>query len=318
MYYCFLSEDINGLVNDPLIIQKAYAQRLNSLCIGSLTRQTILNDSNSEISIAGKKVLLRCTYDNLISGLHLLSEHGADLIETEHDVNAIESWYKLGLTSRALYEVELMELLAGTLNYIDTSDKIFLKSKHKGFSAVISTAKILQQNTRVVAFLEKQSKKYGSSMVLSEYIPIKNDSLGTRETRHIILDNKVTSSSRPLHSIKHTIPKSHRIKAQQIADQIKKADIFPSNYTLDLGEFIDENYNSLIDIVEINPLSCSMCYVNNSIYTIPIPEIYGCQKELMMGFEFCYDAIINPQNYSTERETNKNYNYIADNHFSFI
>lgn len=121
--------------------------------------------------------------------------------------------------------------------------------------------------------------------------------LGTREIRHIILNNQVVNSSRVLHSLKHTVPKSHKNIAIHMVDHIRRLGVFPANYALDLGEFIDSNGNSYIDIVELNPISCSMCYVNNSIYADVIPEIGECQRQLMMGAEFCYDAIANPKNY---------------------
>lgn len=44
-----------------------------------------------------------------------------------------------------------------------------------------------------------------------------------------------------------------------------------------------------------------MCYVNNSIYADVVPEIGECQRQLMMGAEFCYDAIANPKNYDSSR-----------------
>ena len=121
--------------------------------------------------------------------------------------------------------------------------------------------------------------------------------LGTREIRHIILNNQVVNSSRALHSLKHTVPKSHKNIAIHMVDHIRRLGVFPANYALDLGEFIDSNGNSYIDIVELNPISCSMCYVNNSIYADVVPEIGECQRQLMMGAEFCYDAIANPKNY---------------------
>lgn len=98
MYYCFLEEDIERLTNDPLVIQKEYARRLGSLYVGSLKQQAIFDISGSKVSLAGKKVLLRCTYDNLIRGICLLDKQGAKLIETESDIDRIESWYKLRLT----------------------------------------------------------------------------------------------------------------------------------------------------------------------------------------------------------------------------
>ena len=82
--------------------------------------------------------------------------------------------------------------------------------------------------------------------------------LGTREIRHIILNNQVVNSSRALHSLKHTVPKSHKNIAIHMVDHIRRLGVFPANYALDLGEFIDSNGNSYIDIVELNPISCSI------------------------------------------------------------
>ena len=262
-------------------------------------------------------VLLRCTYDNMIAGIRLLSKQGANLVETEHDVERIESWYRLGLTRRSIQEVELSELMSAQ-NHLGIEDKIFLKSKHKGFSAIIGVVRIARHDAETVAFLEEQSRRYGSRMVLSKYLPIKNDSLGTRETRHIILNNQVVNSSRSLHSLKHTVPKSHKNIAIHMANHIRSLGVFPANYVLDLGEFVDCNGDSYIDIVELNPISCSMCYVNNSIYADVVPEISECLHQLMMGVEFCYDAIANPKNYDTLRISNKNYTYVSDNQYSFL
>lgn len=80
----------------------------------------------------------------------------------------------------------------------------------------------------------------------------------------------------------------------------------------------DSNGNSYIDIVELNPISCSMCYVNNSIYADVVPEIGECQRQLMMGAEFCYDAIANPKNYDMLRISNKSYTYTSDNQYALL
>ena len=85
-------------------------------------------------------------------------------------------------------------------------------------------------------------------------------------------------------------------------DHIRRLGVFPANYALDLGEFIDSNGNSYIDIVELNPISCSMCYVNNSIYADVV----------------CYDAIANPKNYDMLRISNKSYTYTSDNQYALL
>ena len=121
-----------------------------------------------------------------------------------------------------------------------------------------------------------------------------------------------------MNSLKHTVPKSHKNIAIHMANHIRSLGVFPANYVLDLGEFVDCNGDSYIDIVELNPISCSMCYVNNSIYADVVPEISECQHQLMMGVEFCYDAIANPKNYDTLRISNKNYTYVSDNQYSFL
>ena len=85
--------------------------------------------------------------------------------------------------------------------------------------------------------------------------------------------------------------------------------------TLVMYLVINYNYKTTY---ELNPISCSMCYVNNSIYADVVPEIGECQRQLMMGAEFCYDAIANPKNYDMLRISNKSYTYTSDNQYALL
>lgn len=49
-----------------------------------------------------------------------------------------------------------------------------------------------------------------------------------------------------------------------------------------------------------------------------VPEIGECQRQLMMGAEFCYDAIANPKNYDMLRISNKSYTYTSDNQYALL
>lgn len=169
---------------------------------------------------------------------------------------------------------------------------------------------------KAIFILEAQ---HGSvrSVEVAEYMNVSKASVN-HAVRHIILNNQVVNSSRALHSLKHTVPKSHKNIAIHMVDHIRRLGVFPANYALDLGEFINSNGNSYIDIVELNPISCSMCYVNNSIYADVVPEIGECQRQLMMGAEFCYDAIANPKNYDMLRISNKSYTYTSDNQYALL
>lgn len=115
MYYCFLKEDLDKLKDDdPLIIQKKYAERLGKLYIADLDGKKVTDESGNPVDLAGHRVLLRCTYDNMLVGFCALQDVGADFMET------------------GLWDDELNR-------FLNTEDRIFLKSVHKGFTAVAGT-----------------------------------------------------------------------------------------------------------------------------------------------------------------------------------
>lgn len=323
MHYCFLNEDIKDLQEDPLILQKVYAQKIEKLFIGNLSKQQILNKANFPADLASQKVLLRCTYDNMIAGLRLLQKYGVETIETETDIIKIESWYKLNLTQRKFTEISLSDIennlfKTEVLELFSKGYNIFVKSLHKGFSAVINPMRILQHDQELIRFLKRQCKKYGENLLLTQYYKMRTDSIGARESRHIITNDNVINSSRFLLNLKHTVPRSHIMKAREITKNISMIKSFPQNYVLDLGEFVDSNNVMYLDIVEINPLTCSMCYVNNSIFDYILPEIKEIQRQSQMGAEYCYDAIEKPQKYYLRRVSNINYSCIASDKYFFL
>lgn len=61
--------------------------------------------------------------------------------------------------------------------------------------------------------------------------------------------------------------------------------------------FRDDNNKKYFDIVEINALSTSMCYVKNSFFTDKIPEIEQIYKKTGFGFVYCYDFLLNEDKY---------------------
>jgi hypothetical protein len=167
MYYCFIAEDIANLSNDPLSIQKNYAERLNALCIASLMKQTVLDPSGNPVILKGKKVLLRCTNDNLSYGIQLLLKFGADLVETQDNIRQIENWHKLGITRRKIYELSFPELIENFPIELISNEAVFVKSKSKGFSAIINPSKLVQQESQVIDFLKIQARKSQQNMLFS-------------------------------------------------------------------------------------------------------------------------------------------------------
>lgn len=325
MFYCFLNEDIEMHKEDTMKMQMEYAQRIGRLYIGDIKYQKIYDgcDQKRSVELMGKKILLRSTYDNMLPGIRLLKKFGAELIESESDIDKIENWYKLGLANRPIFHVDLSEIERGMLDinlqkHLEQWDKIFLKSVKKGFSAIIKTPKIVQKDSQILAFLKEQALKYGEQFIITKYMEIRIDSIGKRESRHIVINSNVLNSSRMIHSIRHTVPKSHLNKALKVAFWMKNIKDFPQNYVLDLGEYKDANGEICVDIIELNPLTCSMCYVNNSIFTTEVSEIKDIKEKFLMGYEYCYNALYNPQNYHQIRSSIKDYSYTTDEKYYFL
>lgn len=195
---------------------------------------------------------------------------------------------------------------------------MFVKSKRKGFSAIISVNRLKSSDSEIRTFLHDCVYRCGDTLLLAKYLPLRSDSLGARETRHFIFNNKVINSSRYLYNLQHIVPRSHIEYAGNVADRIKALGSFPSNYVLDVGEFQYEDGSIELDVVELNPVSCSTCYINNSIFDELVREAKEQYNRTHMGFEFCYDSLSNPQEYIKKRISNANYSHHIDGVYCFL
>lgn len=320
MIYCFVEEDIQNLSpEDPFLLQVNYARHIGKCCFCSLTSRDIFNENHDPLSVRGKRVLLRCTYDHMLEAISLLEDSGADLVENAADIHSIEHWTQTNIATRKILKTTVSELCHGhfsaeMLEFLKQTDKVFLKSLHKGFSCRVSAANIINQDKRTLNFLMQYDP---SDLLIAPLLNIKKDSLGNKEARFIIQNNEILNCSRMLHSVKHSVPKTLRKKAAEIVAELSTKENFPCNYVLDVGEFEDEGA-TYCDTVEINPLTASLCYVNNSIFTISTPEVEQQRVRLNMGIEYCFDAIHNPSRYHNERHPGVSYEYIHSEHYEFF
>lgn len=297
-----------------------YAKRLNCVCFADIKSKNIYDFNGEIIDLCAKSVLLRTTYDNLFYGIQVLKEKGSCLLESDKDIKTIEKWFSMGDIKREIFTVKISSIVEKKygdelLYFLQEKEKVFVKSLHKGFSVVVTSEKILHKDFGFIQFLEEQRQLYGEKLLITEYFQIKKDSIGKRETRHIVMNAELINSSRNVHSIKHSVPKSHLNFAKKTIDYFKGIKGFPQNYVLDIGEFLDDD--TFLDIMEINPLSCSMCYVNNSIFTETVSEIEPISNDLKMGYEYCFDFLEHPERYVLNRYSNMNYEYISEKRYIF-
>ncbi len=306
--FCFVKEDFEDIAHDnSLYIQAEFSKALNNFCLLDLKKQKIF-DKNGNVFFPNMSVMLRTTCTNVEKALYTLHLLGVLTIEKSNDIDKIESWFRFYQPKRTINEISAKSIFDIKL---PDSEKIFIKSKKKGFTLITEKEKIINKNNELVNFIEEKCKD--DELLISKFVKIKRDSLGTKESRHIVLNGKLVNSSRYFYCLRHNVPISQIKAANIIIDKLSTIVDFPKNYALDIGEFVEDG-NKYIDVVEINPLSTSICYVNNSIfensdYDFKYNNIYG------FGNEFFYDFLANPGNYVLDRTFGVNYEYINENRF---
>ncbi|MGL4607615.1 MAG: hypothetical protein ACRCU3_09150 [Eubacteriaceae bacterium] len=271
----------------------------------------------------GKEILLRASYDIAKKAIDLLVQSGASVIENEEDIERIENWEKLYLTKRKIMSITAKEIFNISSNpemfdFIKSQRKVFVKSRKKGFTLIVSTEKLLRQDQEVHKILDSIFKKSSKKLLISKAYDITEDSLGKKEARFFVIDGKIVNASRMVHSVKHSVPNSLVVAADKAVKTIDNSKfLFPSNYVLDIAEFRTEN-DRFTDIVEINPLTSSLCYINNSIYNVKIPEIEAIYNVLGAGYEYCYDALANRNRYVINRCAGEKYEYENPEHYVLL
>lgn len=323
MRYCFVKEDLQGLSkHDPLIIQANYAMELNKFCCCSLLEQCIKDSDGSIIDVSEDLIFLRATCNTMYTAIKLLKSQNVKLIEDETDIKKIEYWDRYNISQRQIYSVCVDQILQKKYSdeircFLECTPKVFIKSRKKGFCAKISAEWLLDDNNMVISLLSQYCKNTYDELMISELFDNAKDSFGVKETRHFVLNRILTNSSRKVHTLKHSVMKSHIIKANDVIARLNMNTDFPVNYVLDIGDFKKQG-KQITDVVEINPITSSLCYVNNSIFNQKIQKIENIFDMYGIGYEYCYDCLTNRQLYSLKRYFNVNYEYKNENYYNLI
>ena len=318
MWYCFVREDLDLLSDDdPLMIQSMYAKDIRAFCMIDLSAGVILDRDNTVMDLSGKRVLVRGTCDSLPTALMLLQQRNCHLLETEADIMKILHWELLQQAKRKIISLKVGYLLSGYLSdaaraMLEEHACVFIKSREKGFTARVSSGRLLNRDPAVMAVIQKHCPP-DAEILVSELMNIKCDSLGKKESRHFVMDNRIQNSSRPIHSLVHSVPKTLLCEADKIVKQIAEIEGFPDNYVLDLG-LVEKNGETIVDIIEINPIGSAMCYVNNSIF----PGVPHEDSTVSYGREYQLDMIRNPLRYRAKRFSGEKFDYCSVEQYEFL
>lgn len=315
MHYLFVKEDLRSLPKtDELWIQKRYADKLGKCGIISLASNDI-DFGSIDCALGLDRILLRATCETAPAALSLLERKAVDCVESAADVERIGNWPQLGVTKRKVIKATVdFRAPGGILRALPdevaaASSRLFIKTFQKGFSADFPVADYANDPGPIDSFLAMMCHSDEASLLVSPFIPIDRDWLGTREARFFVFDGAVRNGSRYVHSLAHTVDPALTAFAMETAGIIGQEQWFPSNYVLDVCALSDGS----CDVVEINPVSMSLCYVNNSVF--PGTSSVG-SVGTGLGTEFLFDRVSYPGDYHMVPTPGFSYTYDSQSHYS--
>jgi hypothetical protein len=318
MFYCFVKKTINDVPDDEeLLIQARYARSINSLIIYDSTREVFLNQFDESICIRNIPVLLRTSYEYYSTTAACIIKNGGILLEAPPEREVIQYWSNYLKPQRWIYLIRNEDLLRCQIEKdlekkLLSNEYVFLKSSVKGFSKIIKARELLDYKSSFRAVIPRLNKLGINELIISENVKIAIDEYGKLEVRFIVLDNQIISASRFLHSKMHDVDTAFFEAAGIIISNISAKKGFPNNYVLDLAEIVTQN-GSYIDVIEFNPISTALCYVNNTIFTCASNVIRSIHAKTGFGYEYCYDFLEGKNTYfSLNDKKNADYTYYIE------
>lgn len=314
LLFCFCKEALkNALPDDDQFLQAKYANKIGKLLLYDSVNECFVNNCGIKQDISGTTLFLRTDYRHYREMETSIAEQGAYAIETMEHRRKIQLWMQSYQPNRHIFPVTYEQILYNAFSSdlsltMNRSTKIFIKSQVKEFSGVVQAKDLTTPFSSISKIISSMSRDGIVDYIISEYIDIAVDTFGKLEVRFFILNGKIKNASRYFHSLSHSIPRKFWITAQRIVDFLSGVKDFPQNYVMDLAEIIYNN-KRYIDVVEFNPISTAMCYVQNSIFDEFDADILTLHKATGFGAEYCLDMIEHPSNYDLAPKQNKIYTY---------
>lgn len=319
MYYCFCKEELESINNEnPLYLQYIYSREINKCVLYSEKMNKFTSDNGAELyaGMVNESIIPRSSYDKMSLLINALNYSEFNSLENLNDLKQITAWYKMNFHNRKIVEINAEELFDNnTINVINGDGGLFVKTVNKGFSMICNADKLIEKRVEIEDTIF-QMISHDDKLLVSKYCQIKNDSIGKVEARFFVFDNKIINSSRYTCTLRHRVPKVLKNGAEFFVDKIKNEN-FPSNYVLDIALFIDDECE-FADIVEINPLSSSLCYLNNTVFFDIDESARDIACKYGFGYEYAFDYINNPNKYHLDRMSNVSYLISENNRFEIL
>ena len=311
MYYCFEWNEIKSIdEKDPLYLQAVFADSMNrSVYFDSKLKVMREADGTiAEIEPGGRRIFARTSYDLMPEVAHL-EKMGFEVVENTEDIGKITGWNRYCIAKRKIQCITAEDLIRKRFDdemaaLLGSEERVFLKSERKLFSVVCNTESITGSQEGLAEKLKRLNAE--DHILISKAFGIKSDSIGRIEARFFVFDNKIMNCSRYTCTLKHSVPGILRAFAADMADRISLTGL-PSNYFMDLGIFVNDDGEEFTDIVELNPVTASMCYINNSIFFEGREDVERVRERYGFGYEYANDFLRHSDGYALERFAGRDY-----------
>ena len=252
MIYCYdkriiKNEDIIKEIND---VRKKYP-----VVLYDEITDNFYNLKGKVCSIKGQRVFPRTGALQVEIIINAIESKGGIPINNIDMVNKVELWPLYIKTNRDVLVFEGRELLKEeNIRYLKEifGEKMFIKTVEKNFVGVINPNILERTNCNFCKALKLHENEL---FIVSTFVDIKEDKIGTKEYRCVVIDGKIYNISRL------TFCQNHKIENKVLDFALNIVKNYPGTYVVDLME----DSNGLIDIVEFNPIEASGMYLYNSI-----------------------------------------------------
>lgn len=257
MIYCFDKDLFNDYLKEEMKIT-----RLNGNGILYDRELHLFTDFNGTLMDINEEVIFPRTGIEQLNDMldDIVCQGGIPIVSCEEN-EMVYSWpnyYQDKKNSQILKGRDLLDSDNVLKIMAFYGNEVFIKTKEKNFSGVISTRLLLDKDC---AFYKTLMYHLDDDFILSKKVNVLEDEYGKKEYRCFVIDNEIYNISRYTDSVFHQIDDEVLKEALKIVESLK--DVFPSCYVVDLMVY-ELDGCCFVDVVEFNPISVSGLYLYNS------------------------------------------------------
>lgn len=258
MIFCFDTR-VNFEYTDA---EMALAKKKGIGILYDAENDTFLDFESNVMNINGVYAFPRTGSAQIYEINDAIIRHGGIPVLSNEEVDIVNSWPNYVQTKRNIKVYNGSELCDDeVISKIEEQfgTRFFFKTKKKDFKDIIDIS--LFKN-KECAFFKALSEHKDDEFFISDEVEVASDNLGIEEYRVFVEEGRVMNISRMTTDVFHRISPDVVEYALTMVDALR--DKFPSYYSFDVFR-TKKNGNTLLDVVEFNPIHAAGIYLYNSI-----------------------------------------------------